>query len=153
MASLALVTLACAPPRAEVPNLAPAPAANTSPAPSVGTAREIPPPAGPKCLDPKVTLAAHACPLGPPGDYTALLRAENALLAARPTPTRKSAKDPNASTRHAPRVFTAAETAYLEQAQRFVCSQPMGSVDRTEATYGLARIYFEANHWDEAAEL
>jgi hypothetical protein len=82
-----------------------------------------------------------------------LLRAESALLATRPTPTRKPAKGPSRPVRAEPRAFTAAETSYVEQAQRFVCSQPKGSVDRTEATYGLARIYFAANHWDEAAEL
>lgn len=154
LALVARVASACAPPHTEVPVLASVPPPKTTPsASSAGTpARAIPTPAGPKCLDPKITSAAHVCPPGAAGDYTALLRAESALLAARPTPTKKSAKDPFGPARP-PRVFTAAETSYVEQAQRFVCSQPKGSLERTEATYGLARIYFAANHWDEAAEL
>lgn len=147
----------CAPPARDVPKLTPTAPANPDTAgPSTSAdagARESTRPALSKCLDAKLVRSAHACPPGPPGDLSALLRAENALLAARPTPTKKPAQGKKTPALHTPRELTATEVSYVEQAQRFVCSQPVGSSERAEALYGLARIYFEAKHWDEAAEL
>jgi hypothetical protein len=75
------------------------------------------------------------------------------LVAERPTPTETPINGPKALDVLEPRRLTATELSYVDEAQRFICSQPVTSSDRVEVLYGLARIYYEAKHWDEAAEL
>jgi len=70
------------------------------------------------------------------------------------TDNRRAAQAPKKMGREppAPRPLTAAEASMLERAARFVC-QPGPGDERNEARYMMARMYFEANHWDEAALL
>jgi len=49
-----------------------------------------------------------------------------------------------------PRPFTSSEAQMIPMLQRYLCAAPTGT-EEAEARYRLARTYFQANHWDEAA--
>lgn len=116
------------------------------------------PPSGPHerpaepviCLDTKKIVEAHACPPGPDEDYGSIMLLETARLAAKPGKRTKKGTSPRADL--SPRLFTASETIYRERVERFVCKAADG-IERNEARYALARLHFEAHHWDEAATL
>ena len=111
----------------------------------------------PKCLSAQA-VAAQACSpdaLGiarPPSAYGSILRPQGMLAKAPLVRENKRPKKDPAKTSVAPRALTPEEAAFVEEAHRFVCTQ-LPSAERTEVQHALARTYFEAHHWDEAAAL
>lgn len=65
---------------------------------------------------------------------------------------RQAEPEPDPATQYAQREFTPLESGMLNAFQRFVCFVP-DSEDLPQIKYRRARIYYEANHFQEAAHL
>jgi hypothetical protein len=113
---------------------------------SAPSASAQPPSSAARCLDAEAARAAHACPPGPPVSFGDILRAESDEL--RKSAGKLAKKTPGRA--FEPRPFTISEAQIIPMLQRYLCTAPSGA-EETEVRYRLARTYFEASHWDEAA--
>lgn len=82
--------------------------------------------------------------------YAAVICRQNALIAAR-----EAARPPPRPTGPAhltPRPLAPPELAFDQACARYLCIAPQGP-DAPTVLYRRARLYYDANHWDEAATL